>query len=182
MKVDHLIVGQGLAGSLLAWHLVNRNQRVMVVDRDEIVTSSKVAAGLVTPISGQQFSLPEGLPERLQFAQKTYWEIEEKIGLEFFHYRSIARLFRDLEDEMKWQKRMSSPRYVGFHSSLDVDSNLVHATNGGIKIDRGGWLDLPNFLRGIQRLLIETLSFAVGDLRAEEITILPEGGAFHGGM
>ena len=33
----------------------------MVVDRDEPFTSSKVAAGLVTPISGRQFALAPGL-------------------------------------------------------------------------------------------------------------------------
>ena len=54
MRTNFLIVGQGLAGSLLAWELLARGKRVFVVDRDEPDTSSKVAAGIVTPITGQR--------------------------------------------------------------------------------------------------------------------------------
>ena len=91
--MDYLIVGQGLAGSLMAWHLLQRDQRVLVVDRDEPVTSSKVAAGLITPIAGQYFSLPTETDEHLNFAKKTYWDIEELSGQTLFHHIRIARFF-----------------------------------------------------------------------------------------
>ena len=53
---DVIIVGQGLAGTTLAWHLREAGQRVLVIDACEPVTSSKIAAGLITPITGQRVS------------------------------------------------------------------------------------------------------------------------------
>jgi flavin-dependent dehydrogenase len=52
-----LIVGQGLAGTALAWRLWERGVPFVVVDRDEAVTCSKIAAGLVTPITGMRLNL-----------------------------------------------------------------------------------------------------------------------------
>src|ERR1700754_85545 len=54
---DFVIVGQGLAGTALAWHLRWRRFRVLVLDRRDAVTSSRVAAGLLTPITGKRLAL-----------------------------------------------------------------------------------------------------------------------------
>ncbi|HBA65740.1 MAG TPA: FAD-dependent oxidoreductase, partial [Methylococcaceae bacterium] len=51
MDIDFLIVGQGLAGSLLAFELIQRNAQVMVVD-DGRENASEVAAGLINPVTG----------------------------------------------------------------------------------------------------------------------------------
>ena len=54
---DAIIVGQGLAGTTLAWCLLEAGLSVLVTDREEEVTSSKIAAGLITPITGQRLAL-----------------------------------------------------------------------------------------------------------------------------
>ena len=51
MPVEVLIVGQGLAGSLLAWQLIEHGFRVLVID-DGAENASQVAAGLINPVSG----------------------------------------------------------------------------------------------------------------------------------
>ncbi len=48
-----LIVGQGLAGTAVAWQLWERGVPFLVVDPNEASTCSKVAAGLVTPITAR---------------------------------------------------------------------------------------------------------------------------------
>ena len=54
MDIDYLIIGQGLAGSLLAWELINRNCKVVIIDNGQ-ENASQVAAGLINPIAGQRF-------------------------------------------------------------------------------------------------------------------------------
>ena len=48
------IIGQGLAGSLLAWRLLLRGERVLVVDNGYCSASSTVAAGLINPVTGKK--------------------------------------------------------------------------------------------------------------------------------
>ena len=55
-NVDTLILGQGLAGSLLAWMLIRKGQKVCVIDDAHRSSSSRVAAGLVNPLAGMRFN------------------------------------------------------------------------------------------------------------------------------
>lgn len=174
MKVDFLIVGQGLAGSLLAWHLLERQQKVLVVDLDQPNTSSKVAAGLVTPIAGQQLSLPADSDQHIRFAKKTYWEIEESFGTQLFHHSHIARLFHNQKQVDKWAKRLASEhaeRFKAHSSPLEIDPQLVHAEHGGITLTKGGWLNVPYFLQTMQTHLLERLAYAIGNVQPDALTI-----------
>lgn len=47
-----LIIGQGIAGSCLAWELKRRGAEFTVADRPIAETASRVAAGLVNPLTG----------------------------------------------------------------------------------------------------------------------------------
>ena len=74
---DYAIVGQGLAGTQLAWRLFQRGKRVVLIDRDEAVTASKAAAGLVNPITGQRINLSWRLHEFLPVALEFYRYVED---------------------------------------------------------------------------------------------------------
>lgn len=173
MKTDFLIVGQGLAGSLLAWQLIQRGKRVLVVDRDEEITSSKVAAGLVTPISGQRFKLPQGLPDRLAFARQFYWDAEETTGVTFFHHNRIARLFRSSEEKKSWDEQEESRERNEYVAPLDLPSGVANAPYGGFEMKRGGWLDVPCFLEATRQWLLERASYAIGSVDSQEVEAGP---------
>ena len=49
-SADYIIVGQGLAASLLAHDLLEKNKSVLIVDKPHAAMASKVAAGLFNPI------------------------------------------------------------------------------------------------------------------------------------
>ncbi len=179
MKVDFIIVGQGLAGSLLAWQLLERGQRVLVVDRDEPNTSSKVAAGIVTPITGSRIAPSWRVDEMLPFARKFYWEIEEQLGETFFHHTRIARLFRDEKQQERWKKLTAesgeqlSP-YVS-DAPFEIDRSAFNAELGGFEMVQSGWLDVPAFLRATQVHLLERLGFAIARLDPDDVNPTMDG-------
>src|SRR5690606_14851299 len=53
MEVDFLLVGQGIAGTLLSYRLIKNGKRVHVIDQPEKNTCSRVAAGLFNPVTGR---------------------------------------------------------------------------------------------------------------------------------
>ncbi len=77
-SVDVTIVGFGLAGAAIAWALHERGLRLRVFDADLDGASSKVAAGLITPVTGKKLK-PES--DFLNLRKRA-------VG----HYRSIERL------------------------------------------------------------------------------------------
>jgi glycine oxidase len=109
---DAIIVGQGLAGTTLAWHLMTAGQRVLVVDAEEPITSSKIAAGLITPITGKRMSLSWRNDEFLPQAKAFYTAIEQRTDCRFFHGRTAVRLFSSAADQHLWSKRQHEAGYA----------------------------------------------------------------------
>ncbi len=102
---DAIIVGQGLAGTTLAWALIEAGQRVLVLDAEEPVTSSKIAGGLITPITGQRLALSWRVDEMMPAARAFYGRVEARTGHKVFNDRTATRLFAsDIEREI-WAKR-----------------------------------------------------------------------------
>jgi len=99
MQVDFLIVGQGLAGSLLAKELLRRGRTVHVVDDRWKSSSSQVAAGLMTPLTGRRFTLTKDYPELFASAKARLTE------LGVFRPIQVYRMFVDDEQRGKGLKR-----------------------------------------------------------------------------
>jgi glycine/D-amino acid oxidase-like deaminating enzyme len=108
-EVEFLIVGQGLAGTALAWELAWRGREVLVVDPGEKVTSSRIAAGLVTPITGQRLALGWRVDEMLGAARPFYARVEAEVQMRVFHPRVVRRIFRSAEEATVWEKRRHDP-------------------------------------------------------------------------
>ena len=55
---DFIIVGHGLAGSVMAHHLIERGQKVLVLDAGLPNSASAVSVGLVNPLIGPKLNPP----------------------------------------------------------------------------------------------------------------------------
>ncbi len=182
MKVDFLIIGQGLAGSLFALHAIERGQRVLVIDRDEAETSSRVAAGLITPIAGGRFHLPASLPTRLAYASLWYERYESALEASFFHPTPIARLFQNEAEKQRWEDKIADPaeaaKLDGFWQPLPdtyKENPGIARQHGGFLMQKGGWMDLPAFLDATQRFLLARLSYAIAEFDSRELKVTSSG-------
>lgn len=153
---DVIIVGQGLAGTTLAWHLIEAGQRVLVVDAEEPVTSSKIAAGLITPITGRRIALSWRADELLPVARDFYARIEKRTGQKFFHARTAVRLFQSDEERNSWSQRGQLPAFqpylVNPAPNPLLDPSLADTGGGGFamhsaQLDVAAYLDAsrPHF-------------------------------------
>jgi len=146
---DVIIAGQGLAGTTLAWHLVEAGQRVLLVDAEEAVTSSKIAAGLITPITGLRMALSWRVDELLPVAQAFYTRIEALTGETFFAARRAVRLFKSDADRAAWSKRSTQPdfqHYVPEPQPLPLlDPSVADTSFGGFEM-RAAQLDVGRYL------------------------------------
>lgn len=89
------IVGMGLAGALAAWEFIRRGVRVSAWDDTSSDTSSVVAAGMITPITGQRLK-PTWRGELLmEQARATYSEIEQHFSVQLQREWTLRRVFRD---------------------------------------------------------------------------------------
>ena len=77
MHVDVLIIGQGLAGTFLSWNLYKEGKTFLVIDDGNENSSSKVAAGIINPVTGRRYVNTWMIDELLDFVQIAYRELGE---------------------------------------------------------------------------------------------------------
>lgn len=161
-----LIIGGGLAGTCLAWRLHERGVPFMIVDRDEPGTSSKIAAGLVTPITGLRMSLNwryDALhPEAVAF----YRGLEQFLDTHFYHDVPIVKLLPDEWSAERWQKRRMQPDVKPYFKEAAgplVDESIFSAPHGGFEMRQSGWLDSAAFLAASRAYFLETDRWQTGE-------------------
>lgn len=162
-----LIIGQGLAGSTLAWELHRRNVDFLVVDRPLGETASRVAAGLVNPMMGKVFRAGWRQAECMERAQEFYPETESRLGGVWWQKCPIWReLAGDDECEI-WRERQQDE-----HTSCWAGPMLPWPANwegkGVAGYTTGSYvLHAENFTNSVRTWLIKLQKF-------KETSILPE--------
>lgn len=93
MGVDVLIVGQGLCGTLLSWALHKEGKTFVVVDDGAENTSSKIAAGIINPVTGRRYVTTWMIEELADYANIAYKELGDYLGTQFILKKSIIDFF-----------------------------------------------------------------------------------------
>ena len=93
-----LIVGQGLAGTLLAWALERAGRDFVIADAGHGESASRVGAGLVNPVTGERWAAAPGWAEKAAEAREVYREIEAVWGVRLLTELRIRREWRSPEE------------------------------------------------------------------------------------
>jgi glycine oxidase len=173
MRADFLIIGQGLAGTCLAWRLMERGRTFLIVDRDEAVTSSKIAAGLVTPITGMRLNLNWRYDTLHPEAVAFYQEKERVLDRRFYHFKPHVRLFKKPEEVELWKKREMDEKLMAYVRK-DVLEPLVDETEitnplGGFEQRHSGYLDAAAFLAASREHFIQSGVMITGEVHAADV-------------
>lgn len=83
MQVDYLIIGQGLCGSFLSRYLLEAGCSVMVIDHPNENSASRIASGIINPVTGRRLVRTWEIEKLLPFAREAYssWEEQLKVSL-----------------------------------------------------------------------------------------------------
>lgn len=156
MEVDYLIIGQGLAGSVLSYQLLKQKKRVLVIDHPQLRSSSLVAAGLFNPITGRRMVktwLADKLfPKLIDF----YSELEEFLNCRFLHQKPIYRPFVSIEEQNEWIAKSEAPEVGKFIRKTYHNANyddFINDAHGGLELNFCGYVDIATLLREYRTFL-----------------------------
>lgn len=157
LPYDFLILGQGLAGTVLSYTLLSRGYRVLVCDTGAGKTSSRVAAGLYNPITGRKMNKTWWADRLFPRITPFYRELERVTGCHFLHERPIYRPFISVEEQNDWQARAADPAFIPYIQALHLEPQYPEVKAdpfGGLELAMSGWLDLPVLLDGYRSWLL----------------------------
>lgn len=153
-KYDFLVVGQGLAGTIIAYLLIQENKKVLVID-DNSFSSSKVAAGMFNIIGGKRMIKTWMAEELLQSANLIYPEFEKFLNTKFYHPTNIVHAFQSEKEIIQTENRLKESEYTDyFEYSPEINFNQLNLTLEYINIKGGGWLDIKTMIKSFRDYLI----------------------------
>lgn len=164
---ENIIVGQGLAGSAMAWTLHWAGQSVLLLDRADRCTASGVAAGLITPATGKRLVVSEKYEERFIAAKSFYRRVEKETGRTFFTEVEMLRLFEDEVVRAEFMNRSEHHKWALLSEWAGV-LQKDKAVHNGIRMQQAARLDTTTYLSATRRFFEERGSYRETELTAGE--------------
>ncbi|MEP7267605.1 MAG: FAD-dependent oxidoreductase [Saprospiraceae bacterium] len=99
MDIDFIIVGQGIAGTLLASALEDLGKTFVIIDDKRNHAASRLAAGLINPITGRRFVKSWNYDELENYFLDGYGKIEIKLKQKYLHVHEIVFCLSSVKEE-----------------------------------------------------------------------------------
>jgi len=93
MHVDYLIIGQGISGTWLSYYLQKEGISFLVIDDNAPHSSSRIAAGIINPVTGRRHVTVWMADEILPFAATAYKEIGFELDIAAISQKTIIDFF-----------------------------------------------------------------------------------------
>lgn len=159
MIYDYLIIGQGLAGTLLAYELQKAKQQIYVLDPNHEKASSKIAAGLVNPITGRRFVKSWRVDELIPYAKEFYAQMSQDLGVPIYHARNLAMLLSSAKMQNDWMQRSAEQdveQYVVDHETIDGAAyrNVYNEVLYPLEFNPAARVDLKTLIEIYQKKLL----------------------------
>jgi glycine/D-amino acid oxidase-like deaminating enzyme len=175
MTIDYLIIGQGLAGSLLAWELMQRNCKVMVIDNGK-ENASQVAAGLINPVTGMRFVKSKDIDILLPTAKQFYSKLANKLQNTFYIEKPMLRLLRNKPELKQCLKRLEQPDYQIYLGAIvqpDKEKHNLVTLFGFLEQKQTGYLLTRLLLSCLKDFFIAKDSYRKAAINYQDIQLQP---------
>lgn len=114
-KVDFLVVGQGLAGTMLAFEMLGQNLDFKIISSPLKSKASLVAAGMINPLVFKRLTKSWLADELLPVMESRYKYLESLLGERFYFPMDILKPLSKQELET-WKAKKTLPdfeKYIG---------------------------------------------------------------------
>ena len=154
--LDYLIVGQGLAGSMLAWELIQRNFQVLVVDQGQ-TNASLIAAGLINPVTGMRLVKTQNIEQLLPAALKFYQHLSQQFQQPFYQEKAMLRIIRNQNEQEFCKHRLQQQAYQPYLEQFQLNqADFPCNTPFGILVQKQtGFLRCKSLLDTLKKSFID---------------------------
>jgi glycine/D-amino acid oxidase-like deaminating enzyme len=155
MTVDYLIVGQGISGTFLSWNLMKTGATVLVIDERNLFTASKVASGVINPITGRRMVRTWEIETLMPFAVEAYRAFEKELNTALIRQCNILDFHPTPQMKLAFAERLPiEHEYLRLPEDENDYRHLFNYHFGYGEIDPCWLIDLNTLLSAWRKQLI----------------------------
>ena len=107
MHTDFLIIGQGICGTWLSYYLKQEGYSVLVLDDNQKNSASRVAAGIINPVTGRRIVKTWMIDELVAFLVPAYEELGKEIGVGAITKKSLIDFHPTVQMKLAFDDRFN---------------------------------------------------------------------------
>lgn len=152
MEVDYILVGQGLGGSIMAYQLIEKGKRIVIIDCPDKNISSSVAAGLFNPITGRRFVKAWKAERIFRHLDLFYRQVEKKLKTHFYHPKPLFHPFLNIEEQNEINAKNNHHELGAYVNRIIQPGQYQTVKNelGGVLLNYTGYLDIMKFISSVR--------------------------------
>ncbi len=169
---DYIIVGQGLAGSILAYTLAERGARLLLLDAEREKSASRVAAGVINPITGRNlvktWLADEAIPPAIAFYQK----LSQALGVNLWKNQPINWIIEEAKtwnDFQALSAKENTAKYIAEVSDNPIYHQHLHDAQGAAIFNYSGRVDLRALVAAFRAYFSENQAYPQDILYQQDI-------------
>jgi glycine/D-amino acid oxidase-like deaminating enzyme len=160
MQTDYLIVGQGIAGTVLGQTLIKKGCKIAVVNNEAPNSASMVAAGLYNPVTGKRMTRTWKAAELFPFMEIFYKTFEQDHSCKILFPKPIYKPFSSIEEQNTWlSSNENNEVFINTKIPADKYEKYLDTYYGGFETKHSGHIDVPVMLAVFKKRLQEQGSF-----------------------
>jgi glycine/D-amino acid oxidase-like deaminating enzyme len=141
-----IIVGQGIAGTVLAETLLLQGYKVYIYDQAPITSSSLVAAGVYNPIIAKRITTSWMAAQLLPACQLFYTQLQAKYRTPLIHPLDLYMLFDSIEHQNNWATKATDAKYMPWIQQRPPASPHIIQPYGGQWFTGSGYVHTHTLL------------------------------------
>jgi glycine/D-amino acid oxidase-like deaminating enzyme len=115
MVVDYLIIGQGISGTWLSYYLEKAKKSFVVLDDEQSNSASRVAAGIINPVTGRRIVKTWMIDELLSFLVPAYEELGYELGIKAIEKKKMIDFHPTPQMKIAFDERVKENAEFLFH-------------------------------------------------------------------
>lgn len=171
-ETDVIIVGQGIAGTVLALSYIWKGKSVYLISNNSLSQSSRVAAGIWNPVVFKRLTKTWMADELIPFAKTFYQKAEKQLNIPLYTEREILKPFTELQEEQFWLKKSSSDNpYLQNQILNNYTISLQKTIPSYSFVNDAGNINILDFLNTTQQFLSSNNSFYDSDFIFDDLEL-----------
>lgn len=106
MKIDYLLIGQGISGTWLSYFLQKENKSFLVMDDKRSNAPSRLAAGIINPVTGRRHVSTWMIETLLPYVWDKYHQLGSELGITAISQKNVTDFFPSPQMRESFVKRV----------------------------------------------------------------------------
>jgi glycine/D-amino acid oxidase-like deaminating enzyme len=112
-QAEFVIIGQGICGTFLSNYLHKAGKKILVYDNAKTYTASKVASGVINPVTGRRIVKTWMIDDVMPFAVNAYQNVEKELNISLIQKSNILDFHPTPQMQLAFEERLpQEPQYL----------------------------------------------------------------------